>query len=136
MLIVKVADAVRFPVSKRFTQNVPGSTVTLICAAEPGVTFSVELVTLQLVVELNVPNPNPTVTTEGVFKLASVTLTEPDCFTVNEKTFDPCTASVPENVSVGVVLVGVVGEASSNSPHPDATTAVRINAVRRDMRRV
>jgi len=100
--MVKVAEAVRFPASERFTQNVPGSTVTVICGVEPGITLSVELVTLQVVFWLKVPNPRLTATGDGVLRLTRVTLTEPACFTVNEKTFDPATASVPENVSVGV----------------------------------
>jgi len=55
-----------------------------------------------------VPIAKPTVTVEAELRFASVTLTVPAWFTVNEKTFDPWTASVPENVSVGVVVVGDV----------------------------
>jgi len=118
MLMAKAAAVVSFPLSEIITQNVPGSTVTVICGVDPAVAFGVELVTLHDDVSLvNVPMANPTATGEEALKVVSVTLMEPACKTVNEKTFEPCTANVPENISVGVGVVGDVG-LSSMSPHP------------------
>ena len=81
--------------------------------------FGVELVSVHAVVPLGVPIPSPTPPVEGEPKLASVTLTVPDCVTVNVNTLEPCTARVPENVSVGGV-VGVGDVELSGSPQPAA----------------
>jgi len=107
--MVKVAAVVSFPVSKTFTQNMPGSAATVICGVDPAVAFDVELVTLHVMVWLlNVPIARPTATVDDELRVVSVTLIVPVCVTVKEKTFDPCTASVHENVSVGVEVVGDV----------------------------
>ena len=77
MLMVNVEAVVRLPVSKTFTQNVPGFCVTVICAVELAVAFGVELVSVHAVEPLGVPMPNPTPPVEEALKLASVTLTVP-----------------------------------------------------------
>ena len=83
--------------------------------------FGVELVSVHDDVPLGVPIPRPTATVEDGLRLARVTLTVPACVTVNVNMLDPCTASVPENASVGgVVGVGDV-ELSSRRPQPAAT---------------
>ena len=124
MLIVNVEAVVRLPVSKTFTQNVPAFCATVICAVELAVAFGVELVSVHAVEPFGVPIPRPTPPLEEELKLASVTLTVPDWATVNVNTFEPCTASVPENISVGGV-VGVGDVELSGSPQPPATISVR-----------
>jgi hypothetical protein len=122
--MVNVEAVVRLPVSKTFTQNVPAFCVTVICAVELAIAFGVELVSVHAVEPLGVPRPRPTPLVEEELKLASVTLTAPACVTVNVNTFEPCTASVPENVSVGGA-VGVGDVELSGSPQPAARIASR-----------
>jgi len=127
MLIVKGADAVRFPTSVMPTQNVPAPTLTIICGVDPAIASGVELIAVQTV-DWPVVDPmaNPTATGAGEPRLTSVTLTGPACFTVNVKVFVLLGASVPEKTSVGAGAVGVVGDVGSSiSPHPEATITDR-----------
>jgi hypothetical protein len=123
MLIVKVGAVVRLPVSKTFTQNVPGFKVIVICGADAAVAFGVELVNVHAVAPLGVPIPRPTPPVGDGLRLASVTATVPVCATLNVKTFEPCAARVPENDSVGGVVDGDV--VPSGSPQPAPAIAVR-----------
>jgi hypothetical protein len=91
------------------TQYEPGVPAIVICAADPALAAGVELVSEHVVVPLGVPRPRPTVAVDDGLRPANVTLILPACVTVKVNTFDPCTASVPENVSVGIsVVVGDV----------------------------
>ena len=80
-----------------------------------------------------VPRAIPTTSVELGVSVVSVAVTMPDAAVVNAKLAAPLLVSVPENVSVtvvGVVVVGVVGELL---PHAAVLTA---NATARTLSRL
>ncbi len=95
----------------------------MICGVDPASVVEFELVNVHAVVPLGVPTPKPTATVAE--RVESVRLTVPACATVNVNRLEPCTASVPANVSVAFVDEVVVdGDVRSlRRLHPALGTA-------------
>jgi len=105
---------------------VPGFSVAVSCAVEPGTAADVEFVT-EHVPLLDGPTPSPSALVVDGETDISVTATLPAVVTVNVKTIEPFCASAPLNVSVVGVVVEDADELLNGLVHAAAliTTATR-----------